>query len=72
MPFRNVESHFSRLPQVDVKRTKMKYNFTHKTTFFAGELVPFMVEEILPGDTLQIDTDSFVRLAPSIHPKLIY
>lgn len=44
---RNVESHFSELPSVDIQRSIFDRSFTHKTSFNVSELVPFYVDEVL-------------------------
>lgn len=70
MPFRNVETHFSKAPAVNIKRSSFKYNLPHKFTMNAGDLVPFMVEEVLPGDTFDLNLSKVVRLSSSIHPTM--
>lgn len=70
MPFRNIETHFSQAPQANVKRSSFKYNKPVKTTFNAGDLVPFLVEEVLPGDTFDLKLSKVVRLTTSIHPTM--
>lgn len=40
---RNVESHFSELPSVDVPRSIFDRSHTHKTSFNVGDLIPFYV-----------------------------
>lgn len=52
----------------DVPRSKFSGSWTRKTTFDAGYLVPFMVEEVLPGDHLRYDVTAMVRLATPLFP----
>lgn len=59
---RNVESHFAELPQADIRRSRFDRSFGHKTSFNVGELIPFYVEEVLPGDTFDVTTSAVVRL----------
>jgi len=40
----------------------------YKTSFDAGELVPVMNMEILPGDTITLNNEFLVRMAPMINP----
>ena len=40
----------------------------HKTTFSAGKLIPFYVDEALPGDTFNVKASLFARLATPIVP----
>ena len=70
MPFRNIETHFSQAPQANVRRSSFKFNKPLKTTFNAGDLVPFLVEEVLPGDTFDLKLSKVVRLTTSIHPTM--
>ena len=70
MPFRNIETHFSQAPQAKVARSSFKYNKPVKFTFNAGDLVPFLVEEVLPGDTFNLKLSKVVRLTTSIHPTM--
>ena len=67
---RNVNSHFSTLPSVEIGRSKFNRNSTHKTTFNAGKLVPIFVDEVLPGDTFSMDVASLVRMSTPIFPVM--
>lgn len=49
---KSVMSHnFSRVPRAEIQRSSFNRSHGHKTTFDAGYLVPFFVDEVLPGDT---------------------
>nr|QJB19766.1 MAG: major capsid protein [Microvirus sp.] len=48
---------------IDLKRSRFNRDFGHKTTFNVGELVPFFVDEVLPGDTFDIKTSFVARLS---------
>ena len=65
---RNVESHFSQIPSVDVERSIFDRSSTHKTSFNVGDLIPFYVDEVLPGDTFRITTSKVVRLQTMLTP----
>lgn len=67
---RNVESHFATLPHAEIVRSRFDRSHTHKTTFNAGELVPIMLDEILPGDTVSLDTAFVCRMATPIYPVM--
>lgn len=45
-------------------------NMSHevKLTCDMGQLVPFMCEETLPGDTFKVDSEMFLRMAPMLAP----
>ena len=64
------QSHFSRIPSAEIQRSVFDRSATHKTTFDAGYLIPFLVEEILPGDTLNLKTNILARLATPIFPYM--
>lgn len=59
---------FSRVPHVDIQRSTFDRSHGLKTTFDAGYLIPIFYDEALPGDTFQLQTHAFCRLATPIHP----
>lgn len=59
---------FSQVPSVVRPRSVFDRSRTYKTTFNAGQLIPFYWDEILPGDTLSLSVTSFARLATLICP----
>lgn len=67
---RNTQSRFSRAPQVDIKRSIFDRSFTHKTTGNVGDLIPFFVDEVLPGDTFVVDTAFVARMTTPIKPVM--
>lgn len=67
---RNVESHFSVLPKADISRSKLDISKRLLTSFNVGELVPIYLEEVLPGDTFQVDTSKVVRLQTLLTPMM--
>jgi len=52
----------------DVPRSKFTGSWTRKTTFNAGQLIPFMCEEVLPGDMLKYDVTAYVRMSTPLFP----
>lgn len=52
----------------DVPRSKFSGSWTRKSTFDAGLLVPFLVEEVLPGDHLKYDVTAYLRMATPKFP----
>jgi len=54
----------------DVPRSKFLGSFTRKTTFNAGVIVPFLVDEVLPGDHLKYDCTAYVRMATPYFPMM--
>lgn len=65
---RNVNSHFSQLPQADIQRSIFDRSSSHKTSFNVGQLVPLYVDEILPGDTVNLTMSKVVRLQTLLSP----
>lgn len=65
---RNVESHFSQIPNANIQRSIFDRSSGHKTSFNVGELIPFYVDEILPGDSVNITTSKVVRLQTLLTP----
>lgn len=67
----SVMSHnFSKVPDVQIERSKFDRSHGYKTTFDAGYLVPVFVDEVLPGDTHNLSMDIFARLATPIKPVM--
>lgn len=67
----SVMSHrFSEVPKANIPRSKFKRSHGYKTTFNAGLLVPFFVDEALPGDTFTLRTTALARLATPLHPVM--
>ncbi|AXH76530.1 MAG: major capsid protein [Microviridae sp.] len=67
---RNTESHFSLAPHVDISRSRFDRSASLKTSFNAGDVVPFFVDEVLPGDTFSVDTSKVVRLQTLLTPMM--
>lgn len=45
---RNANSRFATNPvRLDMSRSKFPRNFSHKTTFNAGQVIPFYVDEVV-------------------------
>lgn len=65
---RNVESHFSQLPHANISRSTFDRSHSLKTSFNAGDVVPFYVDEVLPGDTFTVRTSKVVRMPSLITP----
>ncbi len=67
---RNNERHFLNVPQMHTSRTRFKRDQTILTTFDSGKLIPFFVDEVLPGDTFQIDTSAIIRMTTPKYPVM--
>ncbi len=65
----SVDPHkFAMIPQAEIPRAAFDRQFTHKTSFDAGYLIPVYVDEVLPGDTFNLKMTAFARLATPIFP----
>ena len=68
---RSVSTHqFSMIPAAEIPRSKFSMQKTLKTSFDAGYLVPIMAEEVLPGDTFNVNVTMFGRLATPLFPVM--
>lgn len=65
---RNVESHFAQLPAAEIQRSTFDRSCSYKTSFSVGDLIPFFVDEVLPGDTFNISTAKVVRSQTMLTP----
>ena len=69
MKHKSVMKHqFSEVPKVSVPRSTFNRSHGYKTAFDAGKLVPFFVDEAIPGDTFNLKTNMIARLATPIVP----
>lgn len=66
---RNYESRFAGNPTgVNISRSIINRDHSVKFSFNVGDVVPFMCDDILPGDTVTVDTSKVVRLQPMVAP----
>lgn len=63
-----LQHSFSQVPKVERPRSTFNRSHGLKTTLDEGYLVPFFVDEVLPGDTLHLRTTMFGRIATPIKP----
>jgi len=60
---------FSEVPRAEIQRSQFDRSCAYKTTFDAGYLIPFYVDEALPGDTFNVSVAGFLRfLSPLTKP----
>ncbi len=68
---RNVESHFALNPtRIDMSRSTFDRSASVKTSFNAGDIVPFFCEEVLPGDTFNVRSSKVVRMQTLLTPLM--
>jgi hypothetical protein len=61
---------FAMIPRADIPRSKFDSQKSYKTTFDSGFLVPVYVDEVLPGDTINLQMTAFARLATPLFPVM--
>ena len=59
---------FATVPNVNMARSQFDRSFAIKDTFDFDKLIPIFVDEILPGDSVNLTLKSFARLAPQVRP----
>jgi len=68
---KSVMTHqFSQVPRAEIERSSFNRSHGYKTTFNAGLLIPFYVDEALPGDTFNLKATLFARIATLIKPPM--
>lgn len=55
---------------LDITRSRFPRPSRFLTTFNAGSLIPFYCDDLLPGDTVSIDTSLVCRMSTPIHPVM--
>ena len=56
------------VPKANIPRSSFNRSHGYKTTFDVGQLIPFYIDEALPGDTFNLNLTAFARLATPIKP----
>lgn len=59
---------FAMVPRPEIPRSSFRIQKAHKTTFDSSYLVPIYLDEVLPGDTFNLNMTAFVRMATPIFP----
>lgn len=61
---------FSQIPRAQIQRSSFNRSHTYKTAFDSNYLIPFYVDEVLPGDTFNLKASLFGRLATPAVPVM--
>lgn len=62
---------WSQKPMLFHSRSKFNLSHHHKTMFNEGELIPFYVQEVYPGDTFKVKSTNVIRTtAPFLRPVM--
>lgn len=67
---RNNQHSFAQVPQVNMARSAFNRSFSAKDTMDFDYLTPVFIDEVLPGDTMNLNVRSFHRLAPQVVPLM--
>ena len=67
---RNKDAGFNQIPRLDITRSRFKRRQDVKLTLNAGKLIPFYVDEVLPGDTFSVDQAAIIRMTTPIFPVM--
>lgn len=69
MPSTSAASHdFARVPRAEIQRSSFDRSNGYKTSFDAGYLIPVFSDEVLPGDTFNVNMTGFCRLSTPLRP----
>lgn len=62
---------FGNTPRLKIKRNIFDLSHGKKTTFNVGDLLPILVQEVIPGDTFNVKTSSVIRTTvPFVRPVM--
>jgi len=64
----NMNHSFGQIPSVSMPRSKFNRDHRHLTTMNEGLITPILIDEIVPGDTLQCNASILARMATPIFP----
>jgi len=64
------QEHFTKVQTPNIQRSTFDRSSAYKTTLDAGKLIPVFVDEALPGDTMNLSTNMFGRLATPLKPVM--
>lgn len=59
---RSSQNYFAQTPTVNLSRSVFDRSFTVKDTFNFDELTPIFIDEVLPGDTINLNLNTLIRL----------
>lgn len=61
-----MQHSFSNVPDIRTQRSVFDRSQTYKTMFNNGDLIPFLAEEVLPGDTFKTKANLLVRMPSAL------
>jgi len=63
-----MKNRFAQVPSATIPRSSFDRSHGYKSTFDADLLIPIIVDEVLPGDTINLKLTALARLATPIKP----
>jgi len=63
-----MQHNFAHIEPTRAPRSRFDRSCGHKTGFDAGYLIPFYVDETVPGDTFKMDSTIFARMSTPLKP----
>lgn len=51
-----------------IKKNSLDLSYEHKMSLNMGQMIPIMCQEVVPGDSFQVNTELFIRFAPMVFP----
>ncbi len=68
MPRSVMEHSFAQVPQAEIPRSSFDRSSGYKSTFDVDYLIPIWVDDVVPGDTFNVNVNFFARLATPLYP----
>ncbi len=66
-----MEHSFSQVPRADIPRSTFDRSHGLKTTFDADYLIPILIDDVIPGDTFNVNCSHYARVgSPLLHPLM--
>lgn len=66
-----LQHKFSEIPQAQIERSSFDRSHSHKTMFDPDYLIPFYIDEVLPGDTFNVDVTNFIRMSSALNVPIM-
>jgi hypothetical protein len=63
----NMKHVFSEVPKAEIPRSVFDRTSDYKTMFNSGYLIPFYADEVLPGDTFNVDATLLCRMPSALN-----
>ena len=59
---------FNKIQIKQPKRNKFDLSHDRKMSMRMGDIVPILLQEVVPGDSFRVNSEVFIRLAPMLAP----